>query len=147
MANRSSHPLLSCADGVAVGMRDGLLLIGRVLIAAVFLMTVWTGGPSTDYLKSLNYIAPDYMSMLAHVVAMKVLAALGIPFLLLAIAAFVGNIIQHPILFSVEPILPKLSRLSPVSGLGRLFSKQALANFFKGLTKLILFGAVLAALV
>jgi flagellar biosynthesis protein FlhB len=86
------------------------------------------------------------LSMLVHVVAMKVLAALGIPFLLLAIAAFVGNIIQHPILFSVEPILPKLSRLSPVAGLGRLFSKQALANFFKGLIKLILFGAALAAL-
>ncbi len=76
MANRSSHPFLSCADGVATGMSDGLLLIGRLLIAAVFLMTVWTGGPSADYLKSLNYIVPDYMSMLAHVVEWIIVVSL-----------------------------------------------------------------------
>ncbi len=76
MANRSSHPFLSCADGVATGMSDGLLLIGRLLIAAVFLMTVWTGGPSADYLKSLNYIVPDYMSTLAHVVEWIIVVSL-----------------------------------------------------------------------
>jgi putative oxidoreductase len=65
---RSSHPLLSHADGVATGMTDALLLIGRLLIAAVFLMTVWTGGPSAGYLKSINYVAPEFMSVLAHAV-------------------------------------------------------------------------------
>jgi putative oxidoreductase len=45
-----------------------VLLVGRVAIAALFLMTVWGGGPSADYLKSLNYPAPDAMSLLAHVV-------------------------------------------------------------------------------
>jgi putative oxidoreductase len=68
MATRSSHPLLSCTDGIATGMTDFWLLIGRVLIAALFLMTVWTGGPAAAYLKSLNYPAPDVMSILAHVV-------------------------------------------------------------------------------
>lgn len=29
-------------------------------------MTVWTGGPAAAYLKSLNYILPDFMSLLAH---------------------------------------------------------------------------------
>jgi putative oxidoreductase len=68
MENRSSHPLLSCTDGIASGMSDILLLIGRLLIAAVFLMTVSTGGPAAGYLKSLAYPAPDFMSVLAHVV-------------------------------------------------------------------------------
>jgi putative oxidoreductase len=76
MADRSSHSLLSCADGIASGMSDGLLLIGRVLLALVFLMTVWTGGPSADYLKSLNYAAPDNMSMLAHVVEWIIVVSL-----------------------------------------------------------------------
>ncbi len=67
-AKRSSHPLLSCTDGVATGMSDILLLLARLLIAAVFLMTVWTGGPAAAYLKSINFIAPDVMSPLAHVV-------------------------------------------------------------------------------
>jgi putative oxidoreductase len=67
MAN-SSHPLLSYTDGIAAGTRDVLLLIGRVLMAAVFLMTVTTGGPSAAYLKSINFVAPEFMSTFAHIV-------------------------------------------------------------------------------
>jgi putative oxidoreductase len=76
MVTRSSHPLLSCTDGIATGMTDFWLLIGRVLIAVLFLMTVWTGGPAAAYLKSLNYPAPDFMSVLAHVVEWIVVLSL-----------------------------------------------------------------------
>jgi putative oxidoreductase len=98
MATRSSHPLLSYADGLATGMGDFWLLIGRVLIALVFLMTVWTGGPAAAYLKSLNYPAPEYMSILAHVVEWIVVvslilgigarygALLGLAFVVIALA-------------------------------------------------------------
>jgi flagellar biosynthesis protein FlhB len=82
----------------------------------------------------------------AQSVSLKVLAALGIPFLLLALAAFLGSAIQHRILFTVEPIIPKLSKISPAAGFSRLFSKQALANFAKGLIKLAVFGTVIASL-
>lgn len=67
MAN-SSHRLLSCTDGIATSMGDVLLLVGRILIALVFLMTVTTGGPAAAYLKSINYPSPDAMSTLAHIV-------------------------------------------------------------------------------
>src|SRR5271165_5190819 len=83
---------------------------------------------------------------LAKTLATDVLTAIGIPLLLLALAALAGNAVQHRILFSVDPITPNLSRISLTAGLGRLFSKQALINFAKGLIKLVLFGAVLAAL-
>jgi flagellar biosynthesis protein FlhB len=83
---------------------------------------------------------------LARTLAMDVLAALGIPLLVLTLAALAGSAVQHQIILSVEPIRPQLSRLSPISGLGRLFSKQALVNFVKGLAKLVLFGAVIGAL-
>jgi len=76
METRSSHPLLSCTDGIATSMADILLLIGRLLIAAVFLMTVSTGGPSVDYLKSINFIAPDVMSPFAHVVEWIIIVTL-----------------------------------------------------------------------
>jgi len=76
MVTRSSHPLLSYTDGAATGMVDVWLLIGRVLIALVFLMTVWTGGPAAAYLKSLSYPAPDFMSTLAHVVEWIVVLSL-----------------------------------------------------------------------
>ena len=66
MPKGSSHPLLSHTDGVATGMTDALLLIGRVLIAAMFLMTVWFGSPNVGYLTSINYVYPEMMSLLAR---------------------------------------------------------------------------------
>ena len=76
MSNGSSHPLLSCADGVAAGMTDTLLLIGRVLIAAMFLLTVWFGSPNVGYLTSINFISPDIMSPLARVVEWIIVVSL-----------------------------------------------------------------------
>jgi len=86
------------------------------------------------------------LANLAKTLATDVLTAMGIPLLLLTLAAFAGTAVQHRILFSVDPIMPSLSRISLTAGLGRLFSKQAVVNFAKGLIKLVLFGAVLAAL-
>ena len=64
------------------------------------------------------------LARLAQVLAAHVMAALGIPVLLLALAALIGNAVQHRILFSIDPILPQLSRISPGAGLRRLFSRQ-----------------------
>jgi putative oxidoreductase len=76
MSNGSSHPLLSCADGIATGMTDTLLLIGRVLIAAMFLLTVWFGSPNVGYLTSINFISPDIMSPLARIVEWIIVVSL-----------------------------------------------------------------------
>jgi putative oxidoreductase len=57
-------------------MSDVLLLAARLLLAAVFLMTVWGGGPSAAYLTSINYIAPAFMSQLAHVIEWIVIVSL-----------------------------------------------------------------------
>jgi flagellar biosynthetic protein FlhB len=75
-----------------------------------------------------------------------VIAATAIPLLLLALAAIGGNMIQHRLVWSLEPLKPKLSKISPSAGLQRLFSKQALANFLKGLAKLGLIGTIMVAL-
>lgn len=79
-------------------------------------------------------------------VGIEVIAAVAIPFLLLALAAIAGNIIQHRLVWSTEGLTPKLDRISPLAGLKRLFSKQALANFLKGLAKLALLGTVMTLL-
>jgi flagellar biosynthetic protein FlhB len=83
---------------------------------------------------------------LARSLGETLLAALGIPLLLLTLAAFAGTIIQHRLIFSFEPLKPELSKISPMAGFKRLFSKVALANFAKGLAKLTLFGTVIGAL-
>lgn len=64
----SSHPMLSCADGIATGMANTLLLFGRILLALVFLMTVWFGSPNVGYLTSINFYNPELMSLLARIV-------------------------------------------------------------------------------
>jgi flagellar biosynthetic protein FlhB len=86
------------------------------------------------------------LARLVNTLAKDVLSALGLPFILLAIAALAGSVIQHRVVISVEPIMPNVSRISPAAGFVRLFSRQALANFAKGLVKLGLIGTVIAAL-
>jgi flagellar biosynthetic protein FlhB len=74
------------------------------------------------------------------------LAAIALPFLILMLAALLGNLVQHQLVWSFEALTPKFSKISPLAGLKRLFSKQALANLAKGLVKLVLIGSVLTAM-
>jgi flagellar biosynthetic protein FlhB len=83
---------------------------------------------------------------LVNRIGVEVVAAVAIPLLLLVLAAVGGNLIQHRLVWSVEVVQPKLSKISPAAGLKRLFSKQALMNLVKGLAKLCLIGAVMTAL-
>jgi putative oxidoreductase len=57
-------------------MTDALLLIGRILLAAIFLLTVWFGSPNVGYLTSINVVSPDIMSPLARVVEWVIVISL-----------------------------------------------------------------------
>jgi putative oxidoreductase len=76
MAKRSSHPLLSYADDAAESLTDVALLVGRVLIACVFLMTVWYGSPTAQYLASINYVSPEFWSPVAQAVEWIIIVSL-----------------------------------------------------------------------
>jgi flagellar biosynthetic protein FlhB len=76
----------------------------------------------------------------------RVIAAVAIPILLLALAAICGNMVQHRLVWSLDVLMPKLARISPAAGAKRLFSKQAIANFIKGLLKLVIVGSAFVAL-
>lgn len=65
------------------------------------------------------------------------------PLAILTTCAVVANLIQHRPLMSVDPIIPKLSKISPIAGFKRLFSMEGLVNFGKGLAKIGIVGAVL----
>ncbi len=47
-------------------MRDGLLLLARILIALVFLLTVWVGSPNAGYLTVLGLSPPAAWSLVAR---------------------------------------------------------------------------------
>jgi flagellar biosynthetic protein FlhB len=76
----------------------------------------------------------------------EMIAAVAIPLMVLALAAIGGNMVQHRLVWSTDPLKPKLSKISPAAGVKRMFSKQALANFIKGLLKLAVIGAIMVAL-
>jgi flagellar biosynthesis protein FlhB len=80
---------------------------------------------------------------LAKSLGFAVVAAVGVPILMLAFAAIAGNMIQHRLVWSAEALKPKLSKISPASGFKRLFGKQAAVNFAKGLFKLVALGTVM----
>lgn len=86
------------------------------------------------------------LSALTEKIGIEVFAAVAIPLLLLVLAAVGGNVIQHRFVWSAEQLKPKLNKISPAAGVKRLFSKQALMNFIKGVAKIGLIGSVMAAL-
>jgi putative oxidoreductase len=51
-------------------------LVGRILLAGIFLMTVWFGSPNVGYLTSINVISPDVISPLARVVEWVIVISL-----------------------------------------------------------------------
>ena len=70
-----------------------------------------------------------------------------VPLAVLAACGIAGNLVQHRPLLSVDPILPKFSKISPQEGAKRLFSRDALVNFVKGLVKLAVVGGLTFAVI
>ena len=126
------------------------IIAGATLILLSF-SSQMSGGLQTSLrgLIANSYDIPVDGRGLMHMMSqlgIEVFAAIAIPFLLLTLAAIAGNMVQHRLVWSMESLTPKLSKISPGAGFKRLFSKQALANFAKGLIKLGLLGAVMSAL-
>ncbi len=61
---------------------------------------------------------------------------IGLVFLLTFIAALAPAILQGKWVFAAEQIKPKLKKISPLAGFGRLFGKKALVEFLKNLIKI-----------
>jgi len=126
-----------------------------VIAGATLVLMAFSGGMSdglTTTMRGLLANAHDIsmdgpaLPRLFQKLGLELIAAVALPFLLLMLAAVAGNIIQHQLVWSYEALSPKFSKISPLAGLKRMFSKQALANFAKGLVKLILIGSVLTAM-
>ncbi|HEX4296422.1 MAG TPA: flagellar biosynthesis protein FlhB [Devosia sp.] len=72
--------------------------------------------------------------------AQTILLVATIPLLVLAACGVAANLLQHRPLLSFGPLTPKFSKISPLEGAKRMFSRDALVNFVKGLIKLALVG-------
>jgi flagellar biosynthetic protein FlhB len=72
----------------------------------------------------------------------KLIIYLSPIFIIVILAALLSSYIQHgEFIFTFEQLQPQLSRISPASGLKRLFSKKSLVEFLKNLAKISLVGS------
>lgn len=58
------------------------------------------------------------------------------------VAALASNMLQRRTGFSWEPLMPKLEKISPIKGFGRIFSMRSVVEFVKGLIKIGIIGFV-----
>jgi flagellar biosynthetic protein FlhB len=123
------------------------LLAGGTLVLSSFHGSIGTGllTPMKNLLQNSWMMRTDGPGLieLTKELCFSLLSTLGLPFLFLIMAVLAGNLMQHRLVFSTEGLTPKFSKLSPMEGAKRLFGKQALANFLKGLFKLVVVGTVM----
>src|SRR5471030_1751959 len=122
-----------------------------VIAGGTLVLSTFSGSVGGGILMPLrNVIANSWMIHadgpglieLARSLEFALLAALGVPLLMLMLAAIAGNMVQHRLVWSGESLKPKFSKVSPASGAKRIFGKQAAANFAKGLFKVIALGEI-----
>jgi len=126
-----------------------------VMAGATLVLMAFSAGMSRDLTATMRGLIANSWQIsvdgpalpgLFKKIGLEIVAAVAIPFLVLMLAALGGNLVQHKLVWSFDGLMPKLSKLSPLAGLQRQFSKQAIANFGKGLVKIVIVGAVLASL-
>src|SRR5271155_4375794 len=96
-----------------------------VIAGATLVLSTFSGSIGGGILMPLrNLIANSWMFRadgpglleLARKLEFALIAALGVPFLMLALAAIAGNMVQHRLVWSAESLKPKFSKLSPAAG-------------------------------
>jgi flagellar biosynthesis protein FlhB len=127
------------------------MLMGSAAIFAVMAPT--TGAVLADSLKVLIMEADRFelggngFQSFFNNLALTMVGIVLIPLVVLSACAILANLLQHKPLLSVEPITPKLSKISPLAGFKRLFSTDSLVNFLKGLLKISIVGTVVVVVV
>lgn len=70
------------------------------------------------------------------------LGVLMVPLLGSMIVALSAGFLQNGIIISAESIKPKFSKISPIAGLGRIFSMKTVVEFIKNIIKISIVGTV-----
>jgi len=120
----------------------GMVFLGQYLMADLFQLMSQGLGFEPQRLRN-----PDQMFE-----AIRGMAAMGLGsilplFGLLVFAAFLGPVAMGGMVFSFEAVAPKLEKISPIKGLGRMFGLQSLVELIKALCKFLLVGAAAVVII
>jgi len=120
------------------------LSAAAVLLAAgtgMYMMGGYSGGALYNMMRTALTISPEqalyegYMIPAMTNAAIQVAIGLAPIFGLILLAASLAPLVLGGWSFSTEALAPKFSRMSPIAGIGRMFSMQAVAELGKSLAK------------
>jgi flagellar biosynthesis protein FlhB len=123
-----------------------------IILLAVFLFLTFSASFIGKIIFDLFRVSfQDYMMMeLTHdsfmLIVMEVLQQVAIllgPIMLVALLAGVfSNYIQVGVMFTAEPLQPKLEKIDPIKGAKRIFSMRAIVELLKSILKIGFVGAI-----
>jgi flagellar biosynthetic protein FlhB len=119
-----------------------LLLLFWMFFASIFwekiqemIAAVW--GASGEYA-----ITPSSLMQLLYHLGAGLAVLLAPLFLTALVVGFLATFLQVGWLFTTQPLIPDLSKLDPIKGMARFFSKRSLVEVIKSLLKVWLIGWV-----
>ncbi len=117
-----------------------------MLFAATLLVLMAGPGIMLDFKNVLKtFIAephiyatdPNGLMKIGKQLFFAMVSNLALPFLVLMAVAILSGMLQTGPLFTVDPLKPDLKKLSIFAGIKRLFSARSIAEFVKGIFKLV----------
>src|SRR5258705_1784694 len=112
------------------------VIAGATLVLSTFSGSIGSGimMPLRNLLANSWMIHTDGPGLMALAQSLEyfLIAALGVPLLMLALAAIAGNMVQHRLGWSGESLKPKFSKIPPAAVAKRIFGNQAAADVTQG---------------
>ncbi len=123
-----------------------------LIIVVLALNIVWL---APIYAKEMTFSLSRFIMMphdipmsfeAVHTLTMETIRAIGLamlpPIALVMLIAAASSLFQNGVIFSGEPLIPKLEKISVLKGFKRLFSMRSLIEFVNGIIKISLVGLV-----
>lgn len=126
-------------------------IVSTAMLVVLFCVLAWMGITLADDIQELlrfigGSLGDDGASAMRQSCAMTVFVILKHTLIFVFVAAVIAvaaNVAQTGFLFTFEPILPKMEKLSPVEGAKRIFSLKNLFEFLKNAVKISFLGYLL----
>ena len=123
-------------------------IVSTAILVALFAVLAWMGGALMEDMEGLlrflsGRIAENNETSIRESSKMAAILICKHSFIFVLVAAvigIVGNVAQIGFLFTFEPIIPKLEKLSPVEGAKKIFSAKNLFEFLKNVVKVCFLG-------
>ncbi len=123
-----------------------------IILLAVFLFLTFSASYIADIVFDLfhqtfqEYMLMELTENTVQVITMDIMKEVALllgPIMLVALlAGLVSNYIQVGVMFTTEPLQPKLEKIDPIKGFKRIFSLRAIVELLKSILKISFVGAI-----